>query len=189
MLDAFASFVLADTFGGRIFGPPPEDPSVGQNLYRAWPTRDGHVALIIIEDHQFKAICRVLGREDLAEDERFANLMGRMKHAAPLFAMLGEEIPKFTTAELVARAAEAGAPIAPVNGLHELLEDPQAIANGLVVEIPHDVAGSIPVLGSAPRFEKTPTSIRRPPPMLGEHTAEVLREVGVDQAIIDKLSG
>jgi crotonobetainyl-CoA:carnitine CoA-transferase CaiB-like acyl-CoA transferase len=189
MLDAFASFVLADTFGGQAFGPPPEHPSVAENLYRSWPTRDGHVALIIIEDHQFKAICRALGRDDLADDERYATLMDRMVHAATLFEMLGAEIPKFTTAELVARAAEEGAPIAPVNGLQELLEDPQALANGIVVEIPHEVAGTIPVLGGAPRFEKTPASIRKAPPMLGEHTAEVLREAGVDEATIEKVCG
>ena len=187
MLDAFASFILADSFGAQIFGPPPGDPSIADNLYRAWPTQDGHVAMIIIEDHQFKAICRVLGREDAADDARFATLMDRMTNAPSLFAMLGEEIPKHTTAELVERAAEEGAPLAPVNGLQELLEDEQALANSIVVDIPHAEAGSIPVLRSALRFEKTPSNIRRAPPMLGEHTQEVLREAGVDEAIIEEL--
>jgi crotonobetainyl-CoA:carnitine CoA-transferase CaiB-like acyl-CoA transferase len=188
MLDAFASFVLADQFGAQIFGPPPEHPSIAENLYRAWPTRDGHVALIIIEDHQFEAICRALDREDLVGDERYGSLMARMGNAPDLFAMLGEEIPKFTTAELVERAAKEGAPIAPINGMHEFLEDPQTLANGIVVEIPHEEAGSISVLRSAPRFEKTPTNVRRPPPMLGEHTEEVLREAGLDDTKIDELT-
>ena len=188
MLDAFASFVLPDTFGAQIFGEVPGDPSIGENLYRAWPTKDGHVALLIIEDRQFQAICRALGRDDVAEDERYATLMGRIGNFAELFAMFGEEIPKHSTADLVARASKEGAPIAPVNGLKELLEDPQAVANSIVVELPHPEAGPVPVLRSAARFEKTPSDVRRVPPMLGEHTAEVLREAGVDEAIIAKLT-
>jgi len=188
MLDAFASFVLADSFGARVFGEPPELMEAMTGLYRAWPTSDGHVALIIIEDHQFQAICRVLGREDAAEDARYATIVHRIQHFGELFEMLGEEIPKFKTADLVARAAEEGAPIAPVNGLDELLADPQAIANALVVEVPHPEAGPIRVLRSAPRFSETPSDVRRPPPKLGEHTAEVLREVGVDAALVAKLS-
>jgi crotonobetainyl-CoA:carnitine CoA-transferase CaiB-like acyl-CoA transferase len=189
MLDAFASFVLPDSFGSQIFGAPPEDPAIAENMYRAWPTQDGHIALLIIEDHQFKAVCRTLGREDAADDERYATLMGRIGNAASLFAMLGEEIPKHKTADLVARAAEEGAPIAPVNGLAELLADPQAIANSLVVKLPHPEAGEIEVLRSAPRFGKTPSDVRLPPPMLGEHTEEVLREVGIDEATISKIMG
>jgi crotonobetainyl-CoA:carnitine CoA-transferase CaiB-like acyl-CoA transferase len=189
MLDAFSSFVLADSFGAQIFGPPPEDPSIAENLYRAWPTKDGHVAIIIIEDHQFQALCRALGRDDVAEDPKYATLMDRIGHAQEMFAIFAEEIPKHTTAELVARAAAEGAPIGPVNGLDELLADPQAVANSIVVKLPHPEAGEIAVLRSAPRFGKTPSDVRLPPPMLGEHTEEVLREAGVDDAAIAKIRG
>ena len=188
MLDAFVSFVLPDSFGAQIFGPPPESSAVGDGLYRTWPTADGHVALIIIEDRQFKAICRALDRHDLEDEPRYATLMDRIQHFEELFQMLGEEIPKHRTQDLVARASKEGAPIAPVNGLDELLADPQAIANSLVLELPHEVAGPIQVLRSAPRFAATPSDVRRAPPMLGEHTEEVLREAGVPEESIAKLS-
>jgi crotonobetainyl-CoA:carnitine CoA-transferase CaiB-like acyl-CoA transferase len=187
MLDAFGSFVLADVLGPRIFGEPPEVQAVGENLYRAWRTADGHVVVVVIEDRQFEAVCRTIGREDLIGDGRYATLMGRLKHAADLFAMLEEELAKQSTAELVERARRFEAPLSAVNGLDDFLADAQVRANRTVFEIPHAEAGPIQSLASAPRFAATPSDVRRPPPKLGEHTAEVLREAGFSDAEISAL--
>jgi crotonobetainyl-CoA:carnitine CoA-transferase CaiB-like acyl-CoA transferase len=189
MLDAFAGFVLPDTFGPRVFGELPGDPALGDALYRAWPTADGHVAVIIIEDHQYQALCRVLEREDLLEEERFATLGGRLTNAAELFATMEEELRKHATAELVRRAHEYGAPIAAVNGMDEFLADPQVLANETVFESEHPEAGTLKMFRSAPRFSETPSDLRLHPPRLGEHTEEVLREAGLSEAEIDAALG
>jgi len=189
MLDAFASFVLPDEFGPRSFGEPPEGPVAAELLYRAWPTADGRIAVVIIEDRQFQGLCKVIDRPDLAGDERYANIIGRIMNAAELFAALEEGLRKLPTAELVERAHRENVPLASVNDLDEFLHDPQVIANETVLAIPHEEAGDIRVLRSAPRFSRTPSDVRRPPPMLGEHTEEVLREAGLDDEAIATLCG
>src|SRR5262245_25027240 len=178
MLDAFASFVLPDVLGARVFGEPRETAAIGENLYRAWETADGHVAVVVIEDRQFEAVCRTIGRDDLIGNPRYATLPHRLRNAVELFDMLESELRKRTTVELVERARRFGAPLAAINGLDGFLADAQVCASQTVFEIPHAVVGPIASLASAPRFGSTPSDVRRAPPGLGEHTEEVLREAG-----------
>lgn len=188
MLDAFASFVLPDAFGPRAFGVPPEDAAAGESIYRAWETADGHVAVLAIEDHQFEALCRVMEREDLLADERFGSLMGRFQNAGALFETMEAELRKHSTAELVRRAHEHGAPLGAVNNIDEFLADPQVQHNQTVLELMHPEAGPIAVFRSPARFQRTPSDIRRLPPKLGEHTEEVLREAGLTPEEIEALT-
>ncbi len=189
MLDAFASFLHLDAIGASAFGDPPEDSSAGELLFRAWPTSDGHVVALVVEDHQYAAFCQIVGREDKIDDVRFSSLMGRMQNAGELIEFMGGEIANRTTADLVQRAHQIGAPVAPVNDLEDFLADAQVRDSGIVFELDHPGAGPVPVLRNAPRFSKTPSDVRRCAPNLGQHTEEVLREVGLSDGEIAELRG
>ncbi len=189
MLDAYAAFVLPDALGAETF-PPAEGvglPVKAADLYRCWPTADGHVAIVIIEDHQFQAICRVVEREDLARDERYAGIFQRIVNAEELFRLFETELRKWPTAELVERAHRLGAPLAAVYGISELLADPQVAANRTVFETEDPAAGRVRLLRNPVRFRSAPASLRRLPPLLGEHTAEVLLEAGYRDEEVEAL--
>ncbi len=181
MLDAYAAFALPDVLGPEVFLPveevPPGMPTAA-DIHRTWKTADGHVVMKIIEDDQFRGICRAVGRDDMIDDPRCANLMTRLAHAKDLFAILGAEIEKWPTAELLERGRRFGAPVAPANGIQEFLSDPQVKVNRTIFEVEDERAGRMRQLRNPVRFAETPANLRRLPPRLGQHTDEVLGEAG-----------
>ena len=188
MLDAFAGFILPDLMGPETFPPVDESAPPPVDIHRSWETRDGYVVMMVIEDHQFHAVCRALGREDWIEDPQSATLIQRLLNAAELFPRLEEECRKWDTAELVARAREFGAPLAPANGLQDFLSDPQVAANRTVQDI-DDRSGTVRVFRNPVRFSQTPTREAVSPPRLGEHTDEILSQAGLDAEAIEALRG
>jgi len=186
MLDAFAGFILPDLMGPETFPPVDESGPPPVDIHRSWETRDGYVVMMVIEDHQFHAVCRALGREDWIEDPRSATLLQRLLNAAELFPLLEEECRKWDTAELVARARKFGAPLAPANGLQDFLKDAQVVANRTVQDI-DDRSGTVRVLRNPVRFSETPTREAASPPRLGEHTDEILSQAGLDAEAIEAL--
>jgi len=180
MLDAFAAFILPDALLRDTFLPSDEWQSLPDisSVHRTWDTADGHVVIMVVEDAQFHGLCRVIEREDLIADPRYASLLMRIVNGLDLFSLLEQELRKFPTATLLERARQLGAPLAPANGVQDFLADPQVQANQTVFEVDDATAGRIRYLRNPVRLQQTPPSLRRHPPRLGEHTDEVLRGAG-----------
>jgi len=150
-------------------------------MYRLTETADGHLVYFTASDSEFHGLLRALGRPELCDDPRFA-LWERAKHAEILGQILYDEFKKWPTAEILARMLEEDVPAGPVNTLDDALEDPQILHNESVLELEHPVAGRIRQAKPAARFDKTATEPSLPPPLHGEHTDEILAELGYDEA-------
>jgi crotonobetainyl-CoA:carnitine CoA-transferase CaiB-like acyl-CoA transferase len=187
MLDAYAAFALPDPMTPRAFPPDFEETGMSDAFFRAWQTADGHVVGLVIQDHQFAALCRVLGRMELVTDPRFQEMGTRLGNYVDLVAILKDEVLKWPSAELVARAREEGATFGPVNNVGEFLEDPQVKHRQTVRILDDERFGATRYLAPPWGFSRTPASIDRHAPRLGEHSDEILLELGLDQRAIDAL--
>ena len=148
--------------------------------YQALATADGYVTVGANNDRLWRRLCACLGAEHLVEDERFATNTGRMANRAALVAELEERLAGRTTAEWVDALLAAGVPAGPIQDYGQVLsEDPHVAARGMVTSVDHPVEGPLPLLASPLRLSGTPPTVRRPPPLLGEHTDEVLQRTPV----------
>jgi len=158
--------------------PPGRAGNAHQNIvpYQAFACADGHLILAVGNDSQFAKFCEAADRRAWATDERFARNADRVRHRAILVPLVAE-VMRTRTQHAWLEALEAlGVPCGPINRLDQVFADPQLAARGLRMDLPHPLAGSVPQVGTPIRFSATPAAYGRPPPLLGEHTAEVLRE-------------
>ena len=180
MLDAALAFFWPDGMMNHTYlGEGATAAPTVASIYRALPTADGHMTMSAVTDDQFRGACRALGRPELAEDPRYRTLLDRMANLEPLVAELGEIANTRGTAEWCERFEKEDVPHAPIYALDALCGDPQLAANGTVVESEHPTAGRMRQTRPAPRFEKTPAQIASSAPVLGQHTDEVLGELGL----------
>jgi len=168
-------------------------PLMGNQHYQIAPcntyrTSDGGYVMIIVHTQKhWLNFCESLGRADLAGDQRFKTNSERLKNSDELNKFLGELFQKRTQQEWVERLAHKGVMIAPVYNLGQLFQDPQVLQDEMIVEIDHPAAGKIKILRTPINLSATPLRIRRPPPLLGQHTGEILSEMGYAPEEIQKL--
>ena len=156
--------------------------------YGSYRTADGAVIIACGNDNLFGKFCEAAGCNELAKDARFSTNGKRVSNRTALDAIIGPIIARRTTREWVEALEAAGVPNGPINALEEVFREPQAIARGLKVELPHPVAGAVSLVRSPMRFSATPVEHAVPPPLLGEHTEEVLQGIlGCSPAEIARL--
>jgi formyl-CoA transferase len=170
--------VLANQGGNYLAtGKPPgrlgnDHPNIAP--YQVFRTADGSLILACGNDNLFRKFCEVAGCLALADDARFASNGKRVENRVELTRLLNEVFLKRPTKEWIARLEAAGVPCGPINDLSQVFSEPQALARGLRMELPHPSAGKVSLVRSPMRFSQTPVEHGVPPPMLGQHTDEVL---------------
>lgn len=156
--------------------------------YQDFPTADGDFILTVGNDGQFRKFAEVAGQPQWADDPRFATNKQRVANRTELIPLIRQATVFKTTAEWVAQLELAGVPCGPINDLAQMFQDPQVLARGLALSIPHPLAGSVPQVASPIRLSETPVEYRQAPPLLGEHTEAVLSELlGLDEQAVRQL--
>jgi crotonobetainyl-CoA:carnitine CoA-transferase CaiB-like acyl-CoA transferase len=157
--------------------PPKRIGNLHPNIvpYQPFKTRDGNVILACGNDNLYRKFCEAAGCMALAEDPRFATNGKRVENRAEMTRLLQEIFAQRSTREWVDLLEAAGVPNGPINDLAQVFEEPQVKARGIKVELDHPVAGTLPGVASPMRFSATPVEHKLAPPLLGQHTDEVLR--------------
>lgn len=142
--------------------------------YQSFVARDGHLIVAVGNDAQFRRFAAVLGRPELADDERFASNRDRVKHREQLVPLLQAALLERDKGEWLELLERAGVPAGPINTVAEVFDEPQLRAREMRVKVPHPDNPELELVGNPIKLSRTPVSYRRPPPRLGEHTDEVL---------------
>ena len=179
MLDAIVAFLWGSDMGSQTFVgdelPQQEAASFIDLIYQ---TADDYISAAVQTDREWIALTRALDRPDWLDDPRFKTPALRQKHINERLAMTQEVLLTRPAAEWLERLTAGGVPCAPVLTRTGMIQHPQVVANGIVVETDHPGAGRLRQARPAARFSGTPTAIRRGGPALGEHTDEILAELG-----------
>lgn len=145
--------------------------------YQDFRTSDGHLILAIGNDGQFERFCKVADRNDLWADGRFATNALRIEHREALIPEIAKAMATRASADWIASLNEAGVPCGPINTIEDAFADPHVQARGMRSTVDHTAAGTIATVGNPLKFSRTPCQVRSAPPLLGEHTDEVLESL------------
>ncbi|MDE2466548.1 MAG: CoA transferase [Alphaproteobacteria bacterium] len=170
--------------------PPGRQGNSHPNIvpYQVFATADGHMILAIPNDGQFRRFCTAAGLEELINDPRFIDNPRRVEHRQELIGLMKPVLAQRTTGAWIAVLEEANVPCGPINRIDQLFADPQSLARGHRITMTHSAAGPISLVASPLRLARTPPTYRHAPPLLGEHTDDVLRgELGLEERQMDAL--
>ena len=192
MIDASLAFFWPDGMMRQTFtGDDAPSGTTLYEVYRLWHTKDGQITYFAASQVEYEGLFRALGHPEWVEDERFGTVESRLvgENIEALGARIDDALRAMTTAEVLERMVENDVPSGPVLELEEVFDDPQLAHNGSIMEMEHPTAGAYRQARPAARFHATPQEPeRRMPPLLGEHTREVLaRELSMDDQELDAL--
>ena len=190
MFEFMVSYMLVEQQGGLVYEPP-----VGPSGYartaspqrRPYPTKDGHVAVMVYTDAQWMRFFDLAGRADLADDPRFASIGSRTRHIDELYGLLADALAERTTEEWLRLLGGAGIPVMPIRSIDGLFEDEHLLSTAFFEHVDHPTEGAL-------RQSRFPIAFERgagdppPTPRLGQHTREVLAEHGFSAGEIDRLA-
>jgi crotonobetainyl-CoA:carnitine CoA-transferase CaiB-like acyl-CoA transferase len=183
MLDVQVGYLANQAMNFLVSGRPPRrsgnaHPNIQpQDVFAC---SDGHMALAVGNDGQFEKFCRAVGHAEWAQDQRFVKNADRVRNRETLTALIADTLKQGGVRDWVAKIEAAGVPCAVINPVPGAFDEAQVKHREMLRHLPHPLAGTVPQVVSPMRFQETPLSFNRPPPLLGEHTDEILRELGID---------
>jgi crotonobetainyl-CoA:carnitine CoA-transferase CaiB-like acyl-CoA transferase len=179
MLDAVIAFLWPEGMANHTFISSNATPARAGSRDLIFETADGYITAGANSNAEWRGLATALGRPEWIDDPRFNTVAARIRNVAERLELTAEILATKTSAEWLAVLAANDVPSAPVLSREEVLRDAQVAANELIVESEHPHAGAMRQPRPAARFEATPAGLHRPAPLLGEHTDEILRELGV----------
>jgi crotonobetainyl-CoA:carnitine CoA-transferase CaiB-like acyl-CoA transferase len=169
--------------------PPGRAGNAHPNIvpYQVFEAADGHVVIAVGNDGQFVKFCEVAGCPELSVHPSYKRNADRVRNRDAVLAIVEPLVRARPVAFWVERLEGAGVPCGPINNIAQALADPQVGARALRIDLPHPLAGVVPLVANPIKLSATPPVYERPPPTLGQHTTEVLRECGFEEAEIERL--
>ncbi|HEX3864811.1 MAG TPA: CoA transferase [Stellaceae bacterium] len=192
MMETMAAFNLVDHLWHGVFGEPEKGlgyPRMFTPYRRPYATRDGHVCLLATTDRQWRGLFGAIDRPEMADDPRFATIIGRTEHIDELYTLIAECMRDRTTADWRARLDQFDVPSGGVNDLQGLVADPYLRDTGFFQPVEHPSEGHTVTMAIPTRFYGSPGSLRLAAPRLGEHNAAILGELGFSAAEIAEIGG
>jgi crotonobetainyl-CoA:carnitine CoA-transferase CaiB-like acyl-CoA transferase len=177
LLDTQVAWLANQNANYLIGGEPPKRMgNAHPNIvpYQTFHTRDGDLILAVGNDNQFRKFCVAAGIPEVADDPRFTDNVARLENRQACIDAIAPAMKKRTTAEWVALLEPIGVPCGPINRLDEVYADPQVQHRKMKIDVPHPLSGVLPLVAAPIRYSRTPLVYETPPPLLGQHTDEVL---------------
>jgi crotonobetainyl-CoA:carnitine CoA-transferase CaiB-like acyl-CoA transferase len=190
MFEHLLQMILGDHLGGYTFDPPHGPPGYIRILSpdrRPYQTKDGYVCALIYNDKQWKGFLEVIGRPEILAQPEFATHEARSQNYDRAYAMVAEELKRRTTAEWIEAFERADIPVQRMNSLEDIVADPHLAAIGYLDTVQHPSEGRIRSLGVPSEWSESKPEYRRHAPRLGEHTREVLQEIGFSKERIEEM--
>jgi crotonobetainyl-CoA:carnitine CoA-transferase CaiB-like acyl-CoA transferase len=189
----FEAGIVQTYFHSAIFVASGESPvpigsaHIMSAPYQAFPTADGWITVGAANQANWLRLVEVIEAPELLKDKRFGENADRMAHLDELSKELESYFRRRTSSDWLSRFEKAGLPAGPIYNIKEVLEDQQTRAREMLVEVPHKTIGRTKAIGAPVKFSSTPCTVRRGAPVLGEHTAEILTEIGLTAEEIEGL--